>query len=87
MPRSSYAITSLFLIAFDNIAPAPPTAAKYTLPFLTMASFTCSLLFPFPIMPFKPKSRSFGAYLSILLAVVGPAEPIGLPSLAGDGPI
>ena len=49
----------------------PTTAAKYTLPFLTMASFTCSLLFPFPIMPFKPKSRSFGAYLSILLAVVG----------------
>ena len=25
--------------------------------------------------------------LSILVAVVGPAEPIGLPSLAGEGPI
>ena len=31
--------------------------------------------------------RGFTMVESILLAVVGPAEPIGLPSLAGDGPI
>ena len=72
---------------FDKIAPAPPTAAKYTQLFLTTASITSFERLPFPIMPFKPKSKSLGAYLSILLAVVGPAEPIGLPSLAGDGPI
>ena len=40
-----------------------------------------------PIIAFSPKSSSLGAYLSILVAVVGPAEPIGRPSLAGDGPI
>ena len=40
VPKSSYAITSLFFMHFDNIAPAPPMAAKYTLPFLTMASLT-----------------------------------------------
>jgi hypothetical protein len=34
-----------------------------------------------------PRSNRVGAYLSILLAVVGPAEPIGRPCLAGDGPI
>ena len=76
-----------FLIHLERIAPAPPTAAKYTAPFLTMASTTALLLFPLPIIPLRPKSRRSGAYLSILLAVVGPAEPIGLPSLAGDGPI
>ena len=51
------------------------------------ASITSCVLFPFPIIAFCPKSNSRGAYLSIRLAVVGPADPIGLPSLAGDGPI
>ena len=72
---------------FDKRAPAPPIAAKYTALFLTIASFTSSVRLPLPIIPIKPLSKSFGAYLSILLAVVGPADPIGRPSLAGDGPI
>ena len=76
-----------FLIHLLRIAPAPPTAAKYTAPFLTIPSITACERFPFPIIPLSPKSRRSGAYLSIRLAVVGPAEPIGLPSLAGDGPM
>ena len=56
-------------------------------PFLTIASITAWLLLPFPTIAPSPRSSSCGAYLSILLAVVGPADPIGLPSLAGDGPI
>ena len=34
------AITVDFLIHLERIAPAPPTAAKYTAPFLTIASIT-----------------------------------------------
>ena len=51
------------------------------------ASTTSLERFPFPIIAFCPRSNSLGAYLSIRLAVVGPAEPITCPSLAGDGPI
>ena len=72
---------------FDNNAPAPPIAAKYTALFLTIASMTSFDRFPLPIIAFCPRSSSVGAYLSIREAVVGPADPIGLPSLAGDGPI
>ena len=87
VPRSSYATTSDSTIAFESKAPAPPMAARYTALFLTMASITSLDLFPFQIIPRSPISRSSGAYLSILLDVVGPAEPIGRPSLAGEGPI
>ena len=61
--------------------------AKYTALLRITASITSFDLFPLPIIAFSPKSSSLGAYLSILVAVVGPAEPIGRPSLAGDGPI
>ena len=36
VPKSSYAITSLFFMHFDKRAPAPPIAAKYTALFLTI---------------------------------------------------
>ena len=72
---------------FDKMAPAPPTAAKYTDWLRVMASMTAWDLFPFPIMAPMPMSKSLGVYLSIRLAVVGPADPMGRPSLAGDGPI
>ena len=81
------AVKDAEVIHLERRAPAPPTAAKYTEPFLTIASITAWLLLPFPTIAPSPRSSSCGAYLSILLAVVGPADPIGLPSLAGDGPI
>jgi len=71
---------------FDNNAPAPPIAAKYTALFLYIDSMTLSERFPLPIIPFNPCSSSNGVYLSIRLLVVGPAEPMTCPSLAGDGP-
>jgi len=78
----SKSITSSEVIAYDDLG----TEAIRR---LTVNNFPVIVvdLFPFPIIPFSPRSRSLGAYLSILLAVVGPADPICLPSLAGDGPI
>ena len=55
--------------------------------YFAMASITSLDLFPFPIIAFSPRSINLGAYLSIRVAVVGPADPITFPSLAGDGPI
>ena len=67
-------------------APAPPIEQRYMALFLTIASLTAILLSPFPIIPPSPKSKRRGANLSILPDVVGPHEPIGLPSGAGVGP-
>ena len=85
--QGSNIYTSEEIMDFDNSAPAPPTAAKYTARLRTIASFTSFDRFPLPIIPPNPRSKSAGAYLSIRLDVVGPAEPIALPSLAGEGPI
>ena len=41
---------------------------------------------PLPMMPFRPSSSSRGVYLSIRLAVVGPAAPITWPGRSGVGP-
>ena len=87
VPKSSYAITSDETMARDSSAPAPPMAAKYTALLRTIASFTVWRRRPFPIIPRSPLSSRTGAYLSMRLAVVGPAEPMALPSLAGEGPI
>ena len=54
----------------------PPIAAKYTDLLALMASITSGLLLPFPIIPVRPRFKRVGVYLSILLDVVGPAEPI-----------
>ena len=41
-------------------APAPPTAPRYTAPFLTMASMTSRLRSPLPIIIFCPRSSRVG---------------------------
>ena len=81
-------LACIFIAPVAAIIPAPATsAALIYVGILMMASVTSCERFPFPIIPLRPKSNSCGAYLSIRLAVVGPAEPITRPSLAGEGPI
>ena len=60
-----------------------------------LVSFLIKLFKAFSFPMVSGYSNAYGAvsythldvYKRQLLAVVGPAEPIGLPSLAGDGPI
>ena len=51
-----------------------------------MASITSWERSPLPIIQVRPKSNRRGANLSILPAVVGPQEPMGIPAGAGVGP-
>ena len=67
-------------------APAPPIAQKYTAPLRLIASQTASERSPLPIIAESPISSSMGEYTSILLEVVGPQEPIAMPSFAWVGP-
>ena len=79
-------MTSQEVMHLHASAPAPPVAQKYTAPLRSIASHTSRERSPLPIIAHSPMSRSAGEYTSILPEVVGPHEPMTIPSFAAVGP-